>query len=92
MPSNCSSTWNRIRLANDADRCRQARELLRKPLQKHEAGSVMETYNSADTVNLPARNSMWGPSDAISWLAGQTEDAERKLEVGQGGGQILTPA
>jgi hypothetical protein len=33
--------------------------MLRKALQKHEADSVLEAYNSADTVNMPAGNSMW---------------------------------
>src|SRR5665811_2466636 len=34
----------------------QARELLRKALQKNEADSVIEAYNSLDTVNMPAGN------------------------------------
>ena len=64
--------------------------MLRKALQKHEADSVVEADNSADTVNMPAGNSMWRLSNAISWVAGKAEHAERELE--QGGGQILNPA
>jgi hypothetical protein len=82
-----------IRRANDrpADPS-QARELLRKALQKHEADSVVEAYNSADTVNMPSGNSMWRLSNAISWVAGKTEDAERKLEISKLAGQVLNPA
>lgn len=82
-----------IRRANDRPvDASQARDLLRKALQKHEADSVVEAYNSADTVNMPAGNSMWRLSNAISWVAGKTEDAERKLEISKVAGQILGPS
>ena len=70
----------------------QARELLRKALQKNEADSVIEAYNSIDTVNIPAGNTIWRLSNAVSWVAGKTEDAERKLEISKVAGQILNPA
>jgi hypothetical protein len=49
-------------------------------------------YNSADTVNMPAGNSMWRPSNAVSWVAGKTEDAEHKLEISKLAAQVLGPA
>ena len=71
-----------IRRANDSPvDASQALDLLRKSLQKHETDSVVEAYNSADTVNMPAGHSIWRLSNAISWVAGETEDAERKLEI-----------
>jgi hypothetical protein len=66
--------------------------MLRKALQEHEADSVIEAYNSPDTVNMPARNSMWRLSNAVSWVAGKTDDAERKLEISKLAGQVLNPA
>ena len=49
-----------IRRANDRSvDASQARDMLRRALQKHEADSVVEAYNSADTVNMPTGNSMW---------------------------------
>ena len=82
-----------IRRANDRPvNANQAREMVRKALQKHEADSVVEAYNSADNVNMPAGNSMWRLSNAISWVAGKTEDAERKLEISKLAGQALDPA
>ena len=82
-----------IQRANDrpAD-ASQARDMLRKALQKHEADSVVEAYNSADTVNMPAGNTVWRLSNAISWVAGETEDTERKLEISKLAGQVLSPA
>jgi hypothetical protein len=41
---------------------------------------------------MPAGNSMWRLSNAISWVAGKTEHAERKLEISKVAGQILNPA
>ena len=67
----------------------RARDLLRKMLQKSETDIVIEAYNSLDTVNLPAGNTMWRLSNAVSWAAGQTEDAERKLELSKVAGQII---
>jgi hypothetical protein len=66
--------------------------MLRKALQKHEADFVVEAYNSADTVNMPAGNSMWRLLNAISWVAGKTEHAGRKQEISKVAGQILNPA
>ena len=81
-----------IRRANDCPvDASQARDMLRKAFQKHEADSVVEAYNSPNTVNMPAGNSMWRLLNAISWVAGNTEDAERKLEISKLAGQILKP-
>lgn len=66
-----------------------ARDLLRKALLKTEAEAVIEAYNSPDTENLPAGNSTWRLSNAISWVAGHTEDAERKLDLMKLAGEVL---
>ena len=82
-----------IRGANDRPvGARQARDMLRKALQKHEADSVVEAYNSADTLNMRAGDTMWRLSNAISWVAGKTEDPERKLEISKLARQVLNPA
>ena len=63
-----------------------------RQLQKNEADSVIEAYNSLDTVNMPAGNTIWRLSNAVSWVAGKTEDAERKQKISKVAGQILNPA
>jgi len=40
------------------------------------ADSVVEAHNSADTVNMPAGNSMWRLSNAISWWRAKLRKAE----------------
>ncbi len=66
-----------------------AKETLKKVLLKSETDEVIEAYNSPDTYNLPAGNTNWRLSNAISWVAGKTEDAERKLELMKIAGDVL---
>lgn len=79
-----------IRAANDrAVDPKHARESLKKQMLKSEVEDVIDAYNSADTYNLPAGHTTWRLSNAISWIAGQTEDAERKLDLMKIAGEIL---
>ncbi|GGG86567.1 hypothetical protein [Edaphobacter dinghuensis] len=66
-----------------------AKETLKKLLLKSEADAVIDAYNSPDTYNLPAGNSTWRLSNAISWIAGKTEETERKLELMKVAGEVL---
>jgi hypothetical protein len=54
--------------------------------------SLARSRPNPEMVNMPAGNSMWRLSNAISWVAGTTEDAERKLEINKVAGQVLNPA
>jgi hypothetical protein len=69
-----------------------AKAMLKKLLNQGEAEAVQEIYTSLDTDNVPAGNTMWRLSNAISWVAGRTEDAERKLELARAAGTLLQPA
>ena len=62
---------------------------LSKALLKGELASVRDSFESPDVYNLPAGNSMWRVSNAISWIAGSTADADRKLELQRLAGQVL---
>ena len=70
----------------------EVRGFLSDSYRRIDSRPVVEAYNSADTVNMPAGNSIWRLSNAICWVAGKTEDAERKLEISKVAGQILNPA
>lgn len=69
-----------------------AREMLKKVLNKGEAEAALNAYNSPDVYNLPAGNNTWRLSNAISWIAGQTEDPSRKLELMRVAGDVLPKA
>ena len=82
-----------VRKANDKGvTTEQARELLKKTLNKGEAEATFNAYNSPDVYNLPAGNTAWRLSNAISWIAGQTEEPERKLDLMRAAGDVLPKA
>ena len=79
-----------IRHANDQIvGTEKAKETLRKLLQKGESEAASQAFDSPDTYNLPAGNTNWRLSNAISWIAGQTKDAERKLDLMKIAGEVL---
>jgi len=62
---------------------------LARKLLKHEVASAEAAFESDDVVNLPAGSNVWRASNAISWIAGRTEDADRKLELERVAGEVL---
>jgi hypothetical protein len=70
----------------------EARERLKKVLNKGEAEAAFNAYASPDVYNLPAGQNTWRLSNAISWIAGQTEEPERKLDLMKIAGDVLPKA
>ncbi len=68
---------------------KSAKSLLAKKLLKGEMQKVEDAFTSDDVQNLPAGESTWRLSNAISWIAGSTEDADRKLELQRLAGQVV---
>lgn len=66
------------------------RTSLARKLLKTEIAAVESAYESDDVINLPAGESMWRASNAVSWIAGRTEDPNRKLDLERVAGEILT--
>lgn len=72
---------------------KSATEILRKALpSKGDVERVTEAYNSPDIEMLPAGNNMWRLSNAISWVAVQTENEEKRLELQHVAGELLKAA
>ena len=67
----------------------QAKDIFRKLLQKGESEAATQAFESPDTYNLPAGHTNWRLSNAISWIAGQAKDAERKLDLMKIAGEVL---
>jgi hypothetical protein len=65
------------------------KDFLRKNLTKGEGEAVIEKFNSADVELLPPGNTKWRMSNAISWLAGQTKDEHRQLEISKVAGLVI---
>ena len=84
---------NAIRAAHDKPvDMATAATILKKALNKGEAEAAINAYNSPDVYNLPEGHNTWRLSNAISWIAGQTENPERKLELMRAAGEVLPKA
>jgi hypothetical protein len=68
-------------------------ETLRKTLTKGETEKVVEAFNSPDVENMPAGNTLWRWSNAISWVGGHdVEDPDRRIDFERLAGDVLKPA
>lgn len=89
--SNVELTLNAIKTAHeDKIDPKQARELLKARLNKGEVEAAIEAYNSPDVVMLPAGNTKYRLSNAISWISqaeGVTTD--RRLELDRFAGELI---
>lgn len=63
--------------------------VLSRKLTKAELLKAKDAFEGPDVVNLPAGPSMWRASNAISWLAGSTEDPDRKLDLQRLAGELV---
>jgi hypothetical protein len=60
-----------------------------RALPKADQKLIVDAYESGDVVNLPPGNTAWRASNAISWVARHTEDAEKRLELERAAGAIV---
>jgi len=67
-----------------------AKEMLKARLTKGEADMAIEAYNSPDVVMLPAGNTRYRLSNAVSWIS-QAENVttDRRLELDRFAGELL---
>lgn len=54
---------------------------LSKYVNKDEHVQIADAFSSADVVNLPPGQTAWRLSNAVSWVAGQTANESRKLDL-----------
>lgn len=62
---------------------------LKPRLTKAEATDVSAKFASADIVELPAGQTTWRLSNAISWLAKNTSDGRRRMELEHVAGEAI---
>lgn len=71
----------------------QAAAQLKKFLNKGEADDALKAFEGNDDYNLPAGQTAWRLSNAISWIAnGKDVNPERKLELSKFAAQVLPKA
>lgn len=64
-------------------------EGLKGLVTKDEQKAIIDKFNSPDVVELPPGNTAWRWSNAISWLARETEDEDRKQELERLAGEAI---
>lgn len=69
-----------------------AMKMLKDSLGVGQAQAVIDAYKGADIEMLPAGNNAWRLSNSISWIGGQEQDAEKKLELMKLAGRVLLPS
>lgn len=67
----------------------QFEAFLKKHLNKSDVEAVKEKYRSTDITELPAGDSWWRASNALSWFANKTEDPEQQYELRRLAGDAL---
>jgi hypothetical protein len=65
---------------------------IKKEVNKEEEKAIVEKFNSPDVELLPPGNTVWRFSNAISWLANQTDDGGRRLELEKLAGDVMGAA
>jgi hypothetical protein len=70
---------------------KQFEAFIKKNLSKEDAEAVADAYRSADVEMLPAGNSVWRASNALSFFAGKVDDEEKKFDLQKLAGQLLEP-
>jgi|SRR5579871_75883 len=65
---------------------------VKKNLNKEEGVNVVEKFASPDIELLPAGQTKWRWSNALSWLSNETQDEHRKLELQEYAGEVVAAA
>jgi hypothetical protein len=89
-PKNVNNLLDTIKAANDKEiDWKTVSSKLSKKLLKEELKAVRDAFESNDVINLPPQKSIWRASNAVSWIAGHTENADRKLELERLAGEVI---
>lgn len=90
LPAKLEKHVDAIRNAHEAKiDWKNVKGLLARKLNKGELKTAQDAFEGPDVVNLPAGPSMWRASNAVSWLAGKVEDADRKLDLQRLAGELV---
>jgi hypothetical protein len=92
-PQKVQQTIERIKaLSSKVIKWDQIKAQFAKGLTKEELRKVDEAYQGPDVQNLPPGDTAWRASNALSWIANQTENQERRLELEKIAGSVLKQA
>jgi hypothetical protein len=78
-----------IRAAHDRAMSKAQLSTATRTIPKQVQKSVVDAFESPDVINLPEGNTAWRASNAISWVARHTEDAELRLDLERAAGALV---
>jgi hypothetical protein len=78
-----------VRTAHDRAMSKTQLSTATRTLPKQVQKSVVDAFESPDVINLPEGNTAWRASNAISWVARHTEDAELRLDLERAAGALV---
>ena len=78
-----------VRAAHDRAMSKTQLSTATRTLPKQVQKSVVDAFDSPDVINLPEGNTAWRASNAISWVARHTEDAELRLDLERAAGALV---
>jgi hypothetical protein len=67
----------------------QVKTFLETKFSKNEREKIIEQFNTADIEMMPAGATKWRLSNAISWVANEIDDMDRKLYYQQKAGDMI---
>jgi hypothetical protein len=88
-PSGRDRMIEHIRAAHDRAMSKTQLSTATRALPKQVQKLVIDAFESPDVINLPEGNTAWRASNAISWVARHTEDAELRLDLERAAGALV---
>jgi hypothetical protein len=89
-PNSVNALINAVKEAHETEISpTRIKEFLKAKLNKEETKQVTDAFMSPDVVNMPPGQSKLRLSNAISWIAGKTDNGQRKLEMQQIAGKLI---
>lgn len=89
-PGKVNALMQQIR---DAHEQKMTWDALRKRIAngttKSEQDQIKAAFESDDTINMPAGQTAWRGSNAVSWIAGQVKDTDRRLDLERLSGALM---
>lgn len=88
-PGAMESLSQQLRAANEKHMTVAQLRAATKNVGKETQKAIVDAFESKDVINMPAGESTWRASNAVSWIANHTSDAEKRLDLERLAGALV---
>lgn len=88
-PASHDSFVASVRAAHDKTMSAAALKNATRNVGKETQKAIVDAFESQDVINLPAGQTAWRASNAVSWIARHTDDAEKRLDLERVAGSLV---